>query len=145
MIYGDALRKSLATHCPYGHVRVPENFLKNTRTCKTCAYRRSKDWTSRNKDKYRAYARKTKMSKHYQAKKYGITPEKYAEMVVERNNLCDICKLPEKRKKRISIDHNHSTGKVRGLLCDSCNNGIGKLRDDPTLLISAANYLLRNS
>lgn len=78
--------------------------------------------------------------------KYGLTPEKYQEILDKQNGVCAICKTKpnfDKWKKRFAIDHCHSTGNVRGLLCDACNRGIGMLKDDPNILISAAEYLAR--
>ena len=54
---------------------------------------------------------------------------------------CDICGAPPKKHKRNSIGHCHVTGKIRGLLCDDCNTGIGKLKDSPALLQKAKEYL----
>jgi hypothetical protein len=45
------------------------------------------------------------------------------------------------RKLRLNVDHCHVTGKVRGILCNSCNNGLGRFRDNPDLLLKAADYL----
>lgn len=76
--------------------------------------------------------------------KYGITPEKYNEMLENQGGVCAICKTKpqfDTRKKRLSIDHCHTTGKVRGLLCDACNRGIGMLKDDTSVLMNAINYL----
>lgn len=78
--------------------------------------------------------------------KYGVTKEKYQEMLDSQNGVCAICKTKpnfDKLKKRFAIDHCHTTGKVRGLLCDPCNRGIGFLRDDPNILLSATEYLAR--
>lgn len=82
-------------------------------------------------------------------KRVGITPERYDEMVAEREGRCDICgKAPE---KRLCIDHDHrccngqqTCGEcVRGLLCNRCNRAIGLLGDDPAVLAAAIAYLGR--
>ena len=74
---------------------------------------------------------------------YGITLAEYDRMYEEQNGVCKICHLPQesKRNTRLCVDHNHTTGEVRGLLCDSCNRAIGLLKDDPRLLDRAAEYL----
>jgi len=54
-------------------------------------------------------------------KKYGLSVEDYLNMVTKQNNRCVICKREPKWGKKLVIDHNHKTGKVRGLLCDLCN------------------------
>ena len=71
---------------------------------------------------------------------YGITLEDYDTMLEVQNGCCAICKTDDV-KGRFAIDHCHTTGKVRGLLCFDCNTGIGKLKDDPSLLLSAYEYL----
>lgn len=65
--------------------------------------------------------------------RYGITDEELDELL---ELPCAIC-----GKEGEVIDHNHATGKVRGRLCHSCNTGLGKLKDSPTLLRAAAAYL----
>lgn len=76
-------------------------------------------------------------------KKYNITKEEYLTLVKNQNNLCAICKEPEKNRK-LAIDHCHISGKVRGLLCTNCNLGIGNLQDRIDVLHSAINYLEHN-
>lgn len=72
---------------------------------------------------------------------YGITREDIARMREEQGNRCGVC---TEEMTRACVDHNHATGKVRGLLCSECNLGIGKFRDDPVRLVSAAAYLIEN-
>ena len=60
-------------------------------------------------------------------------------MLADQDGKCAICTKPF--PGRIAIDHDHRTGRVRGLLCTSCNTGIGKLGDDPELLLRAISYL----
>lgn len=73
---------------------------------------------------------------------YGITPERYAELLFLQNGVCAICKMIAKPGKRLHVDHDHETGEIRGLLCVSCNAAIGHLRDDPLLLEAARLYLV---
>jgi len=76
-------------------------------------------------------------------RKYSITKEQVDQMKLKQNNCCAICKNKETSKKAInlSIDHDHSSGKVRGLLCNNCNNGLGRFKDDCNLLQAAIDYL----
>jgi hypothetical protein len=79
-------------------------------------------------------------------KKYGITPDQYIQMMFDQNGLCAICEGPETHLIKgklplLAVDHDHETGKVRGLLCSRCNNGIGHFKDSPTLLQRAASYV----
>lgn len=71
---------------------------------------------------------------------YGITLQDYNTMFDEQDGVCAICFAPPNRN-RFNIDHDHSTGEVRGLLCWRCNVTLGKVADDPELLRQMANYL----
>lgn len=76
---------------------------------------------------------------------YGLTPERYVEMLEEQGGVCAICGTDEwpGKDNRPHVDHDHSTGRVRGILCSHCNHGLGKFRDDPKRLRAAAEYLER--
>lgn len=73
---------------------------------------------------------------------YGITLEQYEEMLANQDGSCAICRS-DWSSKGPNIDHDHSTGEVRGLLCQACNQAIGQLRDDPAIIIAAAEYVRR--
>lgn len=81
--------------------------------------------------------------------KYGITPEVYEALHLAQGGLCRICRQPESEKiakgrattRRLSVDHDHATGTLRGLLCRACNRALGGFKDDPELLLAAAVYL----
>lgn len=68
---------------------------------------------------------------------YGLEQEIFDNLIVDQNGLCAICKTNE----CVYVDHNHETGKVRGLLCPSCNTAIGLLKEDPKLFYAALGYL----
>jgi hypothetical protein len=134
------------------------------KTCSTCRddkptseYHRSRS-TSDGLDPRCKPCRKTASATHALAvglkrkgqhlRLYGVSVEQYAALVEAQDNLCAICELPETmtyqgKVKSLSIDHDHATGKVRGLLCAACNFALGKFKDSPALLRSAANYLER--
>lgn len=79
----------------------------------------------------------------WKLKKYGLSVPVYDKMLKRFNGCCWIClKLPP-RGRSLAIDHCHSTGKVRGLLCTPCNYAIGMLRDDPATVRRAHVYLSR--
>jgi hypothetical protein len=91
-------------------------------------------------------------SNHYQKdrvlQKHNLSLNDYLIMLKEQNGLCFICKKQETRKhgnsgktKDLSVDHCHTNGNVRGLLCGSCNTGLGLFNDDPNLLKAAIEYL----
>jgi hypothetical protein len=73
-------------------------------------------------------------------RRFGITPEDYDAMFAAQGGVCAICGSPP-RGRRLSVDHDHDTDEVRGLLCSTCNAGIGSMRDDPELLRRAIAYL----
>lgn len=74
---------------------------------------------------------------------YGLTPAGYADMLAAQSGVCGICQLPEKGNKNLSVDHDHETGQVRGLLCDRCNKALGLFEDDPSRMAAAIQYLTR--
>lgn len=81
--------------------------------------------------------------KEYRIKKYGISLKEYDEMFDKQNGRCAICgKHQDEFKKRLFIDHCHKTKKIRGLLCDKCNRGIGFFNDDVETIRKALIYLL---
>lgn len=71
-------------------------------------------------------------------RKYGITLDEYKQECAKRNNVCDICL---EQVPTMHVDHNHTTGKVRGYLCGSCNRAIGLLKDSAKVCSSASQYL----
>lgn len=76
---------------------------------------------------------------------YGITLEEYSEIFAQQGEVCAICKNECQTKKSLSVDHDHKTGKVRGLLCNGCNTSIGHFKDSPDLLRRAIKYLEDNT
>src|SRR5690606_21109255 len=93
-------------------------------------------WRKQNKDKVRSmkkrYAKENAgmLLKTKQANRYGMSRKELLALERKQKNLCALCRA----KKKLCVDHDHRTGRVRGLLCHACNTGIGQLRDDPTLL-----------
>lgn len=74
------------------------------------------------------------------SKRYGISIEDYDLLVLKQGGSCKICGVVGDPYK-LFVDHDHKTGRVRGLLCGKCNFGIGQFNDDPQLLSRAAEYL----
>ena len=103
----------------------------------------------RHRDAYIARSRNLQKTEKYKSmhksiklkNRYNLTIEDRNEMFNKQNGLCAICFI----NKAIYIDHDHVTGKVRALLCRGCNLGIGFLKDNVTILTSAANYLTLHS
>jgi len=79
-------------------------------------------------------------------KSYGITLDQYNEIFNKQNGKCMICQSDNngfyrKKPRAFAVDHCHTTGKIRGLLCSDCNTGIGFLKDNIDLLNNAIKYL----
>ncbi len=74
-------------------------------------------------------------------KNYGMSLDDYNEMYEDQDGRCMICDRPERENKLLAVDHCHTTGNVRGLLCQNCNLGIGLLEDNIKFLKGAIKYL----
>jgi hypothetical protein len=116
--------------------------------------RRQAEWALNNPEKVKSnrckdYARhreeRLKGQRTIRVMRYGITLEAYQEMEDKQGHLCAICRQPPEklngRQKSLNVDHDHVSGKVRGLLCTRCNTGIGLFLDSPALLSAAIGYL----
>lgn len=84
----------------------------------------------------------TKQQKYTWKYMYGITPEDYHKMWLKQEGCCLICKQPENGRS-LSVDHDHKTKVVRGLLCQKCNTMLGLAHDNIDILLSAVDYLGR--
>lgn len=73
-------------------------------------------------------------------REYNITFMDYEKMFIKQKGVCKICERPSK-PKLLAVDHNHETGKIRGLLCSQCNTALGLLQDNSSICIRAAKYL----
>ena len=130
-----------------------------SRTCMNCKVTKSADDFYTHKDGHLRHECKLCMNKKARArhkearkkpgygrdqylKRYGITHQDYERMLEAQGGVCAICRSVETKKwDHFSVDHNHETGEVRGLLCATCNTGLGQFQDNPSLLVEAANYL----
>ena len=107
-------------------------------------------WYKANQTKVKAYRERNKerISRYrwfYNLKtKYGLTIDDYEELYRKQKGKCAICGTAERsrRNQRLCVDHDHKTGKIRGLLCDNCNRGIGLLKE---AVFKAFQYLRENS
>ena len=99
------------------------------------------NWKKRNPEKVKEHTRRGKLKANF-----GITIEEYDEMLYWQGGCCAICAKPQDTfVRKFAVDHNHTTGKIRGLLCVNCNTAIGKLDDDVVLLERAISYLERSN
>lgn len=119
--------------------------------CKLCLNIKAKK--QHNTEKNRA-ARKRQYNKRRQSGKqqlstrrallkreYGITLEQYDKLFKAQNGVCIICGGVNNDGRKLFVDHDHNTGKIRGLLCYQCNLMLGNARDNLSILKSAVNYL----
>jgi len=72
---------------------------------------------------------------------YGLSHKNWLKMWEDQNGRCKICGENFTKPGDANVDHNHKTGKIRGLICRKCNLGLGNFNDDPELLIKASKYL----
>ena len=117
-----------------------------TKICSKCDTEKSLDSfgsNRRTKDGLQAYCKECVSSKSLK-ERYGITLEDYDRMLEDQGGCCKICGTDEPGggNGRFHVDHNHSTDEVRGILCNSCNTGLGRFKDSPEVLLKAATYLL---
>ena len=109
--------------------------------CKNCRSIIREKWKSKNLEK----EGKRRADGHMR-RRYGITLDEYDEMFEQQNGKCAICGTREKAKgkTRMNIDHCHTTGKVRALLCNNCNSGIGKFKEDINIMSNAISYIIKH-
>lgn len=119
----------------------------NLPRCPKClqaaAYQRAKAANYWKQDKYRKYGQRWRLKAYY-----GLTAEQYEELADQQGNVCAICKQTNTKKgrsTRLVVDHDHDTGKIRGLLCDHCNRALGLLKDSTVALESALAYLRKHN
>lgn len=106
------------------------------RSCKECANARRVDAKAVNPENEKLTKRETHLRR-----KYGLTPRGFDQLLAQQDGNCAICST--NLSASVHVDHDHATGKVRGLLCFTCNTALGKFRDSVSLLRAAINYLSR--
>jgi hypothetical protein len=106
-------------------------------------------WREANRDRFNAYQRrnnarperKRAMRDAYYRRTFGISADDFDALLDSQGGGCAICGTQPERVANLHLDHCHDSGGIRGILCVSCNQGIGQFRDDPDLLDAAARYL----
>jgi hypothetical protein len=134
--------------------------------CKTCTAERRREWYAKNRrreierviawqrdnperyaERQRQYKASGKKSiadrKSHLKRTYGLTPEQYDEMLAFQGGVCAICR-EKPGALSLHVDHDHTTGAVRGLLCVRCNNALGLFKESHDLFAAAADYLERH-
>ena len=100
-----------------------------------------KEYYLKNKDKWESCWKNRTIKRRIE--QFGLDENKYNEMLTKQNGKCAICGDPPTGiKKSLCVDHDHKTGKIRSLLCDNCNNGLGRFRDSIKNLNKAIKYLI---
>lgn len=134
--------------------------------CKDCKAEQHRQWRERNPEHVAEWHRKygqmperkaahrdrqrhyyyddpqAQRARHLLRRNYGITVDEYDAILAQQNGVCAICGNRCKSGRALAVDHDHITGKLRGLLCMNCNRAIGWLNGDPDLIVRAAEYVL---
>ena len=123
------------THKEKIRIREQQYYLANKERINARHKRSWKIWYLKNGDRLR-----TKMRQRAREKSYGVSPSKLAQLLAIQNGRCAICKTPIQGKE-INVDHCHKSKRIRGLLCRTCNTGLGCFKDDLQNLVNAIVYL----
>ncbi len=129
-----------AKRCSKCHEEKPiDQFSRDTRKrdglqsyCSSCGREAVNAWNAANPERKRA---------DHLMRRFGLTVADYESLADQQGGVCTICAGTCPTGRRLAVDHDHDTGRVRGLLCWECNTGIGKLKDSPAVLSSALRYL----
>lgn len=125
--------------------QLKKSSLKYRLKNKEKLYAKAKEWRKNNPEKVKAlkvrwYKNNKERYKHYELKKkFNISIDYYNLLLKKQNNVCAICGGTD--TKNLAVDHDHKTGKVRGLLCHRCNLGLGCFNDDIELIKLSIKYL----
>jgi len=120
--------------------------------CRTCMWKEDKardsftrinnekkarllEWKKANYEKVGIYRRRSEF------KLLGVDVDEAEKLYQSHSGHCDICGNTCTSGKRLALDHCHTTGKIRGMLCGNCNTGLGKFKDSPEMLFKAIEYL----
>jgi hypothetical protein len=124
----------------------------NRRYCPACATAQRHQWYIANREKVKAQRRAQQPTPEFKRyargwqlqRRYGISRTDYDALLAEQSGACAICRKLPTDHRSLNVDHCHSSGKVRGLLCDHCNNGLARFQDEEDLLWQAIQYLKRS-
>ena len=113
--------------------------------CISCTSAAAKEWRKRNPnyEKQRYQEDRIGTRERHLVRKYKVTLADYERILKAQDGCCAICRAPEATQFKgvFHVDHCHSTGRVRGLLCRGCNHILGHVKDDPATLRAAISYL----
>ncbi len=134
--------------------RQKKKRMRRSSYCKKCTRENTKNWIAANKERQKLNDKKYRSAHKKEHKEnnrklllmsnYGLTVESYNGMLAKQNFMCAICKRTDSGNKNHSsllVDHCHETGKIRGLLCNPCNQAIGLFKDNPQTMMVAIEYI----
>lgn len=151
-----ALPKKKCTVC--GKEKKLIEFVKNSRAksgyssmCKKCNQKISKEYRANNPDKVKNYnSSPARVLRNYETRmmrEYGLLLTDVQRMLEQQDHKCPICGVTIGIGANYTavVDHCHTTGEIRGMLCDLCNRGLGHYQDSPSIMVKAAEYLKRTT
>ena len=160
----NAQKNGLSPRCKMCRAKYAKEFRESPKGQRQKEYEKRPDVKVKNRKRSKEYEKSGKKiisaRKYYDSEKgrnhhlmryHKITLKQYTEILLNQKGVCKICGLPETSPngrggiKPLSVDHNHTTEKIRGLLCSKCNIMLGVALDNPDILISGAKYLKENS
>lgn len=123
-------------HCPGCKISKEKSLFSKSRNrhdglsayCLSCNKKKRREWVKNNPEKHFA---------SWLLRKYNLTLKEYNEILNKQNGMCAICNT----KENLCVDHDHKTGEIRGILCQSHNKAIGLFKDNKEILQSAIKYL----
>ena len=119
----------------------------NLEKCRLNNRKARKKYKQNNREKFNAYNRdymqrnKEKRESSRIQRTYGLSPDDFNKRLLDQDGVCAICQQECTRFGRLSVDHDHKTGEVRGLLCNNCNKGLGIFKDEIKRFERAIKYL----
>ena len=141
-----------------GELKSYDSFYKSSTNkdgvenyCKECSKKRFKEYHTTNIDKRKEYQKEYRKNNKDKIKntnilwRYSISSQEADEMFMQQGCKCAICSKVIIKTKDRHIDHCHSSGQVRGILCAKCNTAIGLLNEDTNIMISAISYVAKHN
>lgn len=146
------LQRDAETEFHYNGAKYADGSKKKRADCVYCCRKRRSEYFQNpekrakiNSRRRRTYGEDRKTKNRIRALKflYGLTLEQYDQMRLEQDFKCACCHTHESlvTKKKLYVDHNHTTNKIRGLLCATCNSALGLFKEDPVIMQNAIKYL----
>lgn len=147
VLYYNIVKESVNKECLMAERRIwwgYFSYMKEMKRCKNCGKTKPKNdffKDKASKDGCYFYCKECIFCRYLKSK-YNMTLEQYNKMFEEQRGICAVCGIPaEGLKYRLAVDHNHITGKIRGLLCFACNTLLGRIENNPRLIPTIMKYL----